>query len=111
VGTEALDDLFLLREADNIGSGGDGRNGGLDEIRGRVAAELAAGLVLDLHGLAIDGDDLMAELGLMQGPRLGRVLDGLLERVIADPTTNQRATLLALARSMVADGSAPGDGL
>ena len=111
VGVDALDDLFRLREADNIGSGGGGgRDSGLEGVRGRVAAELAAGLVLDLRGLAIDGDDLMADLGLPPGPRLGRILDALLERVIADPTTNQRATLLAIARSMLADGSAPGDG-
>jgi poly(A) polymerase/tRNA nucleotidyltransferase (CCA-adding enzyme) len=51
----------------------------------------------------------MADLGVPPGPGLGRILDILLERVIADPTTNQRATLLALARSMLADGFAPGD--
>jgi tRNA nucleotidyltransferase (CCA-adding enzyme) len=45
----------------------------------------------------------MTELGLPQGPRLGHILDELLERVIADPTLNQRATLLLLAESMLAD--------
>ena len=75
----------------------------LAELRRRVDAELAASVVLDLSRLAIDGDDLMAELGLPAGPRLGRILDELLERVIADPRLNDRATLLLLAESMLAD--------
>ena len=56
----------------------------------RVRRELDADVVLDLRGLAIDGDDLIAELGLSPGPELGRILDALLERVIADPSINRR---------------------
>jgi tRNA nucleotidyltransferase (CCA-adding enzyme) len=101
VGPDALADLFLLREADNLGSGRERNAGHLDEIRARVARELAAGVVLDRSGLAIDGDDLQSELGVPPGPRLGTILDALVERVIADPDVNRRATLLAIARSMI----------
>ena len=59
--------------------------------------------MLDRSGLAIDGADLMAELGLDEGPLLGRMLDELLERVIADPALNQRPTLLLLAQSMLTE--------
>ena len=52
-------------------------------------------------GLAIDGDDLMAELQLEPGPGLGRVLDALLERVIEDKSLNTAPTLLLLARQLV----------
>ena len=103
VGADALDDLFALREADNVGSGLPVDAHGLDELKARVAAELAASVVLDRSRLAVDGDDLMAELGLPQGPHLGKILDELLERVIADPKLNDRATLLLLAESMLAD--------
>jgi tRNA nucleotidyltransferase (CCA-adding enzyme) len=106
VGRENLDDLFLLREADNVGSGRVRDGGGLAEIRERVAAQLAAGIVLELRDLDIDGDVLMEELGLEPSPRLGRVLDELLDRAIADPAINQRSRLLALARSLVEDGLA-----
>ena len=41
----------------------------------------------------------MAELGLGQGPVLGQLLDELLERAIADPTINDRPTLLLLAQA------------
>jgi tRNA nucleotidyltransferase (CCA-adding enzyme) len=98
IGPEHLEDLFLLREADHIGSGREPDAGGLDELRARVAAQLAAGVALDLRGLAVDGSDLIAELGIEPGPGLGRLLDWLLERVIADPSVNTRDGLLDLAR-------------
>jgi hypothetical protein len=49
-------------------------------------------------GLAVDGTDLMAELGLEPGPEVGRLLDALLQGVLDDPSRNERATLLDLAR-------------
>ena len=103
VGTDAIDELFALREADNAGSGVPIDAHGLADLKARVAAELEASAVLDLSGLAVKGDDLMAELGIPQGPHLGKLLDELLEMVIADPKRNDRATLLLLAESMLAD--------
>jgi len=103
IGVEAIDDLFALREADNLGSGLAPEAGGLDVLRERVARELEGELVLDRSKLEIDGRDLIEELGLRQGPQLGRILDELLEKVIVDPALNDRATLLLLARSRVAD--------
>ena len=44
VGRDALDDLFRLREADNVGSGLPADAGGLDELRARVAARARAGV-------------------------------------------------------------------
>jgi tRNA nucleotidyltransferase (CCA-adding enzyme) len=103
VGIEAMDDLLRLREADSVGSGLPSNAGGLDELRARVESEIVASAVLDRTRLAVRGDDLMAELGLPAGPRLGRILDELLERVIADPAHNDRARLLALAATMIED--------
>jgi tRNA nucleotidyltransferase (CCA-adding enzyme) len=101
VGTQSIDDLFALREADNAGSGLARDAHGLDELRARVDAEIASSVVLDRSRLAVHGDDLIAELGLPAGPHLGRILDALLERVIAEPKLNERATLLILAASML----------
>jgi putative nucleotidyltransferase with HDIG domain len=103
VGVSSIDDLFALRAADNIGSGLDPEAHDLAGLRHRVAAELADAVVLDRSRLAVHGNDLMAELGLPAGPNLGRILDALLELVIADPKRNDRATLLLLAESMLAD--------
>ena len=103
IGDGALDELLELREADNLGSGLPAEAGLLGELRARVAAELKAELVLDRGGLAVDGDDLIAELGLTQGPLLGRIIEGLLERVIADPALNERPTLLLLAQAALTE--------
>jgi putative nucleotidyltransferase with HDIG domain len=103
LGAGMLDELLALREADNIGSGLPAGAGRLDELRARVAAELTADAVLDRSGLAIDGADLMSELGLDEGPLLGRILDELLERVIAEPALNDRPTLLMLAQAMLTE--------
>jgi tRNA nucleotidyltransferase/poly(A) polymerase len=103
LGAGALDELLALREADNVGSGLPPAAGRLDELRARIARELAAEVVLDRRDMAIDGGDLIRELGLTEGPLLGRILDDLLERVINDPGLNDRPTLLVLAQSMLAD--------
>jgi len=103
IGADAVDDLFELRRADNAGSGVPPDAHGLDELRDRVQAELAASVVLDRSRLAVRGDDLMTELSIPAGPRLGRILDELLERVVAEPKLNDRATLLLLAESMLTE--------
>ena len=54
---------------------------------------------LTLRDLAVDGKTLMSEVGL-SGRAVGKVLSGLLDAVLDDPAANERATLLALARSM-----------
>jgi tRNA nucleotidyltransferase (CCA-adding enzyme) len=98
----AIDELFALREADNVGSGVPRDADGLSELRARVRAELETGPVLDRSALAIDGDDLMTQLGMAPGPGLGRVLEALVERVIEEPSLNEAPTLLLLARELAA---------
>jgi tRNA nucleotidyltransferase (CCA-adding enzyme) len=105
VGRDRLDDLYALREADNVGSGRAPTAGRLPEFRARVSGQLEAGVALDLHGLAVDGTDLMAEFGWPPGPLVGQTLRRLLDRVIGDPTLNTRERLLAVARGMVAQDS------
>jgi putative nucleotidyltransferase with HDIG domain len=103
VGPGALEDLLALREADNVGSGLPA-DAGIGELRARIEEQLRAELVLDRAGLAVDGNDLMRDLGLPEGPLLGRILDELLEQVIADQARNERSTLLGMAQAMVAEG-------
>ncbi|HET7474324.1 MAG TPA: HD domain-containing protein [Candidatus Limnocylindrales bacterium] len=100
VGPRAVDDLLALREADNEGSGLPRNADDLDGLRARIDAELARGPILDRSALAIDGADLMTELGIAQGPELGRILGILFERVVEDPRLNSREPLLALAQRL-----------
>jgi tRNA nucleotidyltransferase (CCA-adding enzyme) len=113
IGPEALDELFALREGDNEGSGVPRDADDLDGLRARVAAEQSAGLIIDRRDLAIDGDDLIAELGLEPGPVLGRIIDDLLDRVVEDRALNDRPTLMLLARdaaNRLGAGPAPPSG-
>ncbi|MDQ3938184.1 MAG: HD domain-containing protein [Chloroflexota bacterium] len=99
VGAELVDDLIKLRQADNLGSGHERNADASDDLRSRIEAELAAGVPLSLRELAVDGNDLIRELGLAPGPTVGHLLERLLESVIADPSRNRRDRLLADARS------------
>ena len=102
VGVDLLDDLFALRAADNAASGAEEpTQGGLPELRRRVAATLGRD-ALHPHQLAVNGHDLLA-IGVPPGPRLGRLLDRLLEAVLDDPSLNDRQRLLDAARTWAAD--------
>jgi len=109
VGPEAIADLFALREADNAGSGVPRDADGLAELHARVDAELASGPVLDRSTLAIDGSDLMSELGLPPGPALARILAALVDRVVEEPHLNDRPTLMLLARDLAARSASGAD--
>jgi tRNA nucleotidyltransferase (CCA-adding enzyme) len=107
VGTDLFDDLFALRAADNAASGAvEPASGGLAELRQRVDAAIAGG-GLEHGQMAIDGRDLMSELGLAPGPLIGELLGRLLEAVLDDPSLNRRDRLLALAGGWAAASGAP----
>ena len=54
---------------------------------------------LSLRDLAVNGHDLIAA-GMKSGPEMGRVLNALLDRVIEDPSLNEKNTLLELSRDV-----------
>jgi hypothetical protein len=67
-----------------------------------VAAEDAALRVTDL---AVDGKDVMRVLGTAPGRHIGVVLERLLERVLDDPSLNERDKLETLIPEVAADQS------
>ena len=100
VGEPRMPLLFALRRADNAASGvGRAGDESQAELERRIAVELARSPDLLIRNrLAIDGNDLRRELGMQPGPRIGRVLDRLMEAVLDDPSLNRRDALLDLAR-------------
>jgi len=107
VGLENIPALFALRRADNIGSGARApRMYALEALWRRVQEELDAANAVTTRDLVVDGNDIMAELGISPGPEVGRIMNALLERVLDDPDLNTRETLLRLAREI--HGSAAG---
>jgi len=102
---ERVQDLYALNRADVLGKG---RNvtpdlEALEKLKTRVAGVLAAKDALSVRELRVDGNDVMRELGIKPSRRVGEVLEVLLERVVEEPTLNDRETLLAMIRSY--DGS------
>ena len=71
---------------------------GVEPCRAIAEQLLKEGACLSVSDLAVNGRDLMA-LGYAPGPGLGRVLNGLLEQVLAGELPNDRDALLAAAGS------------
>jgi tRNA nucleotidyltransferase (CCA-adding enzyme) len=106
VGEPRMALLFALRRADNAASGvGPAGEANQAQLERRIAIELARSPDLLIRNrLAIDGNDLQQELGIEPGPRIGALLDRLMEAVLDDPSRNRPEELLALARRV--DGQA-----
>ncbi len=99
VGPENIDDLLRVREADRIGSG----------VEKAVPYRLRHFLFMIekvKHDpiapkmLALRGDELMEVLGIGPGPRVGWILNALLEEVLDDPGKNKKETLAARAKEL-----------
>lgn len=94
VGSERIPLLFALREADiaSHGQGGD-PEGETRELRERIARVAAEDAALNLKDLAIKGADVMRVLGTGPGRHIGQILESLLDRVLDDPSLNQKEIL------------------
>lgn len=96
VGLENIPDLFALRRADTAAMNPDVNVGYLAELQERIDRVVAEENALNVKDLKIDGRDVMEALALPPGPKIGKVLDALLEKVLDDPSLNTRETLLKL---------------
>lgn len=78
----------------------DGRGEGIAELFRRTHRMLRQGTPLSVRDLAIGGAELKA-LGLRPGPHYSEILEGLLQRVLAEPELNTRQRLLELVRAEI----------
>jgi tRNA nucleotidyltransferase (CCA-adding enzyme) len=103
IGSDRLDDLYRLNEADIRGKDVDKAPdlAPLHELQERVAAMLARGEALTVRDLKIGGKELMQVLGMKPGPKMGMLLERLMEEVLEDPTKNEPERLLARARELL----------
>ena len=94
LGEAQLRRLWLLQEADTAGKGicKDEELQQFRVLEALLAEVLAENACLKVKDLAIDGHDLM-DLGYA-GPELGRILNALLEQVLDEKLSNDRAALL-----------------
>ncbi len=93
VGPENIDDLFLLREADRIGSGvPKAQPYRLRHLRFRI--EKVSQDPISVKMLKVGGEEVIKEGNLQPGPRIGWILSVLLEEVLDDPALNVREVLV-----------------
>jgi tRNA nucleotidyltransferase/poly(A) polymerase len=93
---ETLGRLLALREAEcQVGAAPDPEavRTALGLLRERLAE--THGQAVERPQLALGGAEVMAELGIGPGPRIGAALQHLLERVLEDPTQNTPERLRA----------------
>ncbi|MDR2783927.1 MAG: CCA tRNA nucleotidyltransferase [Treponema sp.] len=100
VGEAYLPHVYKLRHADAFATAGEPpRPDFLIPLMDRVNRVLEGKKALSLKDLAISGNDLIA-LGVKPGPRLGVILNELLEAVLDDPELNTKENLLEIAGKM-----------
>lgn len=99
VGPENIQDLLNLRICDRIGTGRPKEQPfRLRKYMAMVDEALRDPITVGM--LAIHGNDIMQEIGERPGPRLGWMLNALLEEVLEDPQKNTREYLLEKVRVM-----------
>jgi tRNA nucleotidyltransferase (CCA-adding enzyme) len=98
IGLDQVEPLLALGRADVLAKGKpvEAELALLDELRGRIQDSVAKGAAFGTRDLTVSGNDVMQTLGVRPGPIIGKVLEQLLERVLEDPTLNQREVLLPL---------------
>lgn len=97
-GEEAIDQLMKLRIADAEGNPMSEFNPHeLDVLAERIADVRSKDMALKVADLDISGQDLMQAFKLEPGPKIGEVMNYLLDQVIEDPLLNQKEELIKLA--------------
>lgn len=101
VGPENMGDLVLVRIADRMGSGTPKAVPyRLRHFQYRVEKIVREEEKPSVKMLKLKGDHLMKDLKVSPGPKIGLILNALLEEVIDDPEKNQRKELLDRAREL-----------
>jgi tRNA nucleotidyltransferase (CCA-adding enzyme) len=99
VGLENITDLIDVRIADRLGSG---------VVKAvpyklrhfKYMVEKVSKDPVSVKQLKINGNDLIAELKIEPGPKIGAILDVLLARVIEKPDLNSKEDLLKFAKEL-----------
>ena len=104
IGLEHVDDLLKLREGDRIGSGTPKavpyKLRHLKYMIDKVSHD-----AISVKMLSVSGTDIMTELGVEPGPKIGLILNTLLAEVLDDSALNERDLLLARARELNASSA------
>ncbi len=98
VGPDNLEDLFILRISDMKAMERQIDPGYLKGLKSRVKKVLDEENALNVSDLKVNGKDVMKTLKIKESPKVGKVLNSLLEKVLDDPVLNKRESLLKIIR-------------
>ncbi len=99
VGLENINDLIDVRIADRLGSGVP--KAVPYKLRHfKFMVEKVSHDAVSVKQLKVNGHDLMSELKMTPGPKIGTILDVLLAEVIEDATLNDKNKLLMRAKEL-----------
>jgi len=99
VGAENIDDLLKIREADRIGSGVP-KAVPYKTRHLRFMIDKVRHDPISPKMLKINGNNLMDYLNIKPGPRIGMILNIILEEVLEFPSKNEESALLCRAREL-----------
>ena len=103
VGQEHIWDLMKVRECDRVGMKKAEAPYRLRKYHAMIEEVLRD--PISVGQLAVDGNYLIKELGIKAGPRMGYILNALLEEVLDDPSKNTKEKLseLVLKLNLLSD--------
>jgi len=92
IGVENIDEMLALRTGDRLGSGAKETSWRTELFKKRLIEVQT--VPFTVHDLKITGTDVMKELGIKQGPRVGAILNELFGKIDDGMLKNERKTLL-----------------
>lgn len=96
VGEDQIHDLVQVRICDRVATGvPKAIPYRLRHFQFRVEKILREGEATNVKMLAVRGDEVMKQLGIPPGPRVGHILNALLEEVLDDPKKNTKECMSA----------------
>ena len=100
IGVESVKDMMDLRIGDRLGGGTQtAESWRLKFFKKRIEDQLKP-LPFSINDLAIDGNDIMKELNIKPGPKIGEYIQKLFEEVDEDLAKNNREYLLKRVKDL-----------
>lgn len=101
VGVENIKDMIDLRIGDRLGSGTETAESWRLKLFKRRLEEQLAPAPFSISDLAIDGNDIMEQLQIKPGPKIGEILQKLFEEVDEDLSKNTKDYLLQRIKEII----------
>jgi tRNA nucleotidyltransferase (CCA-adding enzyme) len=99
IGLENIKDMMDIRIADRLGSGRPADSWRLKLFKRKIDEQLKPAK-FSINDLAIDGNDIMKELSIKPGPKVGEILQKLFEEVDEDLSKNNKELLIKRAKGL-----------